>query len=71
MIFGLPASAVDILVERARRSAGKVGGNEACINTVRSSLDAGDDALDPTLRRYSTRYASGTLTGSAQLAAPS
>jgi len=31
-------------------------------------LDAGDDALDTALRRYSTRDASGTLTGSAQLA---
>src|ERR1035437_2032824 len=48
VIFGLSAPAVAILIERARIAPLEVGDDEACIWSVRPSLDAGDDALDAT-----------------------
>src|ERR1019366_9642795 len=51
VIFGLSAPAVEILIERARIAPLEVGDDEACIWSVRPSLDAGADALDATPAR--------------------
>jgi len=45
VIFGLPARAIDIFVEGAGGATRQVGDDEACVHTVRSSLDTGDDPL--------------------------
>jgi hypothetical protein len=42
-IFGLPAPTIDLVVERFWQ-ARQIGDNEAAVGTLRSSLDAGDDA---------------------------
>jgi hypothetical protein len=42
VVFGLAAPAIDILVERAGVALLEIGDDEACVGTLRASLDAGD-----------------------------
>src|SRR4051812_23407762 len=46
VVLSLAASAVDILVDGASTEAVEAGDDEACVDALRSGLDAGDDALD-------------------------
>src|ERR1700687_3592340 len=46
MVLRLAALAIDLFVDGARRTGIEVGGDEACVHTVGSSFDAGDDAFD-------------------------
>src|SRR4051812_48917417 len=46
VVLSLAASAVDILVDGASTEAVEAGDDEACVDALRPSLDAGDDALD-------------------------
>src|SRR3954452_14045586 len=46
VVLSLTASAVDILVDGASTEAVEAGDDEACVDALRSGLDAGDDALD-------------------------
>src|SRR4051812_3108542 len=46
VVLGLAAGAVDILVNGAAAHTIETGDDEACVDALRSSLDAGDDALD-------------------------
>ena len=42
-VFGLPARAIDLLVERLGQTP-QVGDDEAAVGPLRTGLDAGDDA---------------------------
>src|SRR3954451_16426773 len=47
VVLGLATGAVDILVDGAAAHTIETGDDEACVDALRSGLDAGDDALDP------------------------
>src|SRR5437763_4561161 len=46
VVLGLAAGAVDILVDGAAAHTIETGDDEACVDALRSGLDASDDALD-------------------------
>src|SRR3954462_11921694 len=46
VVLGLATGAVDVLVNRAAAHTIETGDDEACVDALRSGLDAGDDALD-------------------------
>src|SRR4051794_30824901 len=46
VVLGLAAGAVDVLVNRAAAHTIETGDDEACVDALRSGLDAGDNALD-------------------------
>src|SRR6185312_8530905 len=47
MVFGLTASAIELLVEPARAAGLEAGDDEARVSSLGAGLDAGDDPLDP------------------------
>src|SRR3954447_3621189 len=47
VVLGLAAGAVDILVHGPAAHTIETGDDEACVDALRSGLDASDDALDP------------------------
>ena len=46
MVLRLAALAIDLFIDGARRTGIEAGGDEACVHTVGSSFDAGDDAFN-------------------------
>src|SRR4051794_41618184 len=46
VVLGLATGAVNILVDGAAAHTIETGDDEACVDALRSGLDAGDDALD-------------------------
>src|SRR5271168_2716291 len=46
MVFGLAASAIDVLIKDTGVWDPQVGDDEACVGALRADFDAGDDALD-------------------------
>ena len=75
VVFGLAAPAVEILVDRARRSGSEVGDDEARIGALRPGFDASVNALDARLlsadlahqaTQESARLGSGRTPGGAQ-----
>lgn len=46
VVFGLATTAIDLIIEPARRALFEIGDDETCVSTLLTDLDAGDDAFD-------------------------